>query len=358
MLKRLIESDPATISRTVVVSLTSIGPIGELLRSHGVRVHAMGMSSVWHFPMTLWRLVWHIRRYQPRIVHTWMYHADLLGGLAARLAGCRRIVWSIRGTTIPQGMLSVTYWLVRVCAICSHIIPRCIICCAKSAEAAHIELGYAAHKMAVIPNGFDFSVYDPVAIASREARRALGFNDDDIVIGAVGRFDPLKDFKNFVAAAAELAKKRGNVKFLMVGKNLDWSNQVLLEWIGDKGLVERFRLVGEQANVPYFLSAMDIFCLSSASEAFPNVLVEAMAIGLPCVATRAGDAADILGADDFAVPVRDSNALSDALWRMCELPPDKRRLLGERGAMEVRAVYGINAILQKYEEAYAETTTK
>jgi len=89
-----------------------------------------------------------------------MYHADLLGGLAARLAGSCAVVWGIRSTAIPQGPLSFTYWLVRLCAICSHLVPHRIICCAKSAKEAHIKLGYAAHKMAVIPNGYDFSSFD------------------------------------------------------------------------------------------------------------------------------------------------------------------------------------------------------
>jgi len=160
MLKRLIESAPASIPGAVVVSLTSLGVIGESLRGQGARVHALGMSSVLDFPITLWRLVKLIRQYQPGIVQTWLYHADLLGGWAARLAGSCAVVWGVRSTNIPQGPLSLTYWLVRLCAVCSRIVPHRIICCAQSAKEAHIKLGYAARKMTVIPNGYDFSVFD------------------------------------------------------------------------------------------------------------------------------------------------------------------------------------------------------
>lgn len=356
MLKRLIESAPASIPGAVVVSLTSLGVIGESLRAQGAKVHALGMSSVFYFPIILWQLVRLIRQYQPRIVQTWLYHADLLGGLAARLAGSCTVVWGIRSTTIPQGPLSVTFWLVRLCAMCSHIVPHRIICCAQSAKEAHITLGYAAHKMTVIPNGYNFSVFDRHLNSRAKARVELGFSADEIVIGAVGRFDPLKDFRNFVAAASNLAAKRGNVKFLMAGHNIDWSNPALRGWIEDGGAAKNFRLVGEQSDVPYFLSAMDIFCLSSVNEAFPNVVVEAMAMGLPCVVTRAGDAADIFGDNDFVVPVKDSPALCDALLRMCDLNPEVRRVLGERGARKVRAKYEIKHIGQKYDEVYAETT--
>src|SRR6267378_4478811 len=244
MLRRLIESAPASIPETVVVSLTSLGVIGESLRAQGVKVHALGMSSVLDFPITLWRLSRLIRQCQPRIVQTWLYHADLMGGLAARLAGSCTVVWGVRSTTIPQGPLSLTFWLVHLCAICSHILPHRIICCAQSAKEAHITLGYAAHKMTVIPNGYDFSVFDRHLNSRAKARAELGFSADEIVIGAVGRFDPLKDFRNLVAAASRVVAKRGNVRFLMVGRNIDWSNHALRAWIEGEGLVKYFHLAG------------------------------------------------------------------------------------------------------------------
>lgn len=358
MLKRLIESNPASIHETVVVSLTSLGVIGESLRARGVSVHALGMSTFLHSPVALWRLIRLIRQCRPAIVQTWMYHADFLGGLAARLAGSCSVVWNIRSTAIPQGALSVTYWLVRLCAICSYFIPDRIICCANSAKTAHIKLRYAAHKMVVVPNGYDFSAFECGLNSRVRVRLELGLDDGDIVIGAVGRFDPLKDFHNFVTAASYMAAMRGDVKFLMVGRGNEWSNATLRGWIEKAGLVKSFHLAGQQTDVAYFLSAMDIFCLSSVNEAFPNVVVEAMAMGLPCVVTQAGDAADILGDDGFVVPVKDSVSLADALLRMCHLDPVDRRLLGERNAKKVREEYGIEKIRRKYEEVYDEVLKK
>lgn len=357
MLKRLIESDSATISGTVVVSLTSLGLIGESLRARGVCVHTLGMSSFVHAPIVVWRLIRLIRQYRPATVQTWMYHADFLGGLAARLAGSCSIVWNIRCTAIPQGTLSVTFWLIRLCAICSHFIPDRIICCANSAKVAHIKLRYASHKMTVIPNGYNFSENGLNVNARTQIRQELGFGVGDIVIGVVGRFDPLKDFHNFVTSSYIVAK-RGDVKFLMVGRGNEWSNATLLNWIESAGLVKSFYLVGQQTDVTDYLSAMDIFCLSSVNEAFPNVVVEAMAIGLPCVVTQAGDAAEILGDDDFVVPVRDSVSLADALLRMCDLKPAARKILGEKNAEKVRKEYQIKKIRRKYEAVYDEISGK
>ncbi len=358
MLKRLVESDPAHIPETVVVSLTSLGVIGESLRARGVCVHTLGMASTLDFPITLWRLTRFVRKYRPAIVQTWMYHANLLGGLAAKLAGSCSIVWGLHATAIPQGALSVTYWLVRFCAIFSYFIPDRIICCSKSAQNAHIKLRYAAHKITVVPNGYDFYAFELDLNSRERVRLELGTDAGDIVIGTVGRFDPLKDFHNFVTAASYMAAKCGNVKFLMVGRGNEWSNATLRGWIEKAGLVKSFHLVGQQTDVAYFLSAMDIFCLSSVNEAFPNVVVEAMAVGLPCVVTQAGDAADILGEEGYDVPVKNSVALADALLRMYNLDPVDRRLLGERNAKKVREEYGIEKIRQKYEEVYDEVSRR
>ncbi|MDE3021998.1 MAG: glycosyltransferase [Pseudomonadota bacterium] len=358
MLKRLIESNPSSISETVVVSLTSLGVIGESLRARGVCVHALGMSSLWHSPIILLRLIRLIRQYRPAVVQTWMYHADLFGGLAARLAGSCSVVWNIRSTAIPQGALSITFWLVRFCAVCSYFIPDRIICCAISAKTAHIKLRYAEHKMTVIPNGYDFSAFELDLNSRARIRLEAGANDGDIVIGVVGRFDLMKDYHNFVNAASYVAAKRSGVKFIMVGRGNEWSNDTLRGWIGKANLMKRFHLVGQQANVVHYLSAMDVFCLSSVNEAFPNVVVEAMAIGLPCVVTQAGDAADILGDAAFVVPVKDPVLLADALLRMCHLNPVDRRMLGERNVKKVREEYGIEKIRRKYEEVYDEVSRK
>lgn len=358
MLKRLIESDPVSIHETIVVSLTSLGVIGESLRARGVCVHTIEISSFWNSPIIFLRLIRLVRQYQPTIVQTWMYHADFLGGLAARLAGSSSVVWNIRSTAIPQGIFSITFWLVRLCAICSYFIPDRIICCANSAKTAHIKLRYAAHKMTVIPNGYDFSAFELDLNLRAKVRLELGLNDGDMVIGVVGRFDPLKDFHNFVTAASYIAAKRDNVKFMMVGRENEWSNATLRGWIEEADLAKSFHLAGQQTDVAYYLSAMDVFCLSSVNEAFPNVVVEAMAMGLPCVVTQAGDAADILGDDDFVVPVKDPVSLADALLRMCHLDSFDRKLLGEINLKKVREEYGIEKIRRKYEEVYDEVSRK
>jgi len=352
MLRRLVESSPDSISESVVISLTSLGVVGATLRQRGVAVHTLGMSSWIYLPVTLWRLLRLIQRHKPTIVQTWMYHADLIGGAVARVAGYHSIVWGVRSTAIPQGRFSTTYWLIRLCAIGSYFIPNRIICCANSARLAHLKLRYAKNKMIVIPNGYDFSVFQSSAESRIKIRHQLGVEEQDIVITAIGRFDPLKDFHNFVSAAALVAQKIKNVKFLMIGRGNEWSNPILCSWIKSTNFTDDFILLGEQSDVISFLSATDIFCLSSVAEAFPNVVVEAMAMGLPCTVTCAGDAAIIVDDANLVVPVNDSVALADALLKICYLDPVDRKALGERNAQRVRSEYGIDVISQRYKEVY------
>jgi glycosyltransferase involved in cell wall biosynthesis len=289
---------------------------------------------------------------KPDIVQTWMYHADLLGGLIARMVGINKVLWGIHSIGIPQGPLSITYWVVRLCAALSYFIPHRIICCANSARSAHIKLHYCKEKLIVINNGYDFSRFVISSKSRSEIRNSLNISPDDIVIGAVGRFDPLKDYHNFVSAASLIAQKREDVKFLMLGANIDWGNATLCSWIDQYHIRDRFRLIGFSADVPLYLSSLDIFCLSSRMEAFPNVVVEAMAMGLPCIVTRAGDAGDIVGSSDYSVPVGDSEALASALLRMCSTDVEKRVEIGKINAEKVRRQYDVKIIRDRYLGVY------
>jgi len=352
MLKRLVLSQQRHVRfQHSVISLTGLGAVGADMRSKGVDVRALGMSSVTSAPLAVWRLLQALRELRPALVHTWMYHADFFGGLAGRLLGSK-VVWGIRSTGIPQGRLSLTWWLVRINALCSWFVPHRIVCCAEAAQTSHLAIGYARDKMLVIPNGYDFSQFARSDAVRETIRRQCGFASGDVVVGVVGRFDDLKDFPNFIHAARLMALQCPHARFLMVGRGLDRHNPALCSLIAGAGLGERVSLVGEQADVPAWLAAMDIFCLSSRQEAFPNVVVEAMAMALPCVVTNAGDAALIVGDCGWVVPVQDSAALGEALVKVCRLAGPERAAVALQGAQRVRARYDMDTVRRNYESVY------
>jgi glycosyltransferase involved in cell wall biosynthesis len=359
MLKRLIESHLGdTKYQHRVISLTGIGEVGKQLQALGVEVQALRMHSALNIPRVLWQLVQIIRASRPDVVQTWMYHADLLGGLAARIAGNRNVIWGIRTTEIQSGGSRITSIVRKVCAVLSRRVPYRIVCAAEASRRLHMVLGYDAARMVVIPNGFDLSrlVATPDQRAILRAR--CGLSGDDVVVGSVGRFHPVKDQENFVRAAGLLAQQHTRVRFLMVGRGLDGQNAELERWIQRTGHPDRFMLLGERMDVPTCLAAMDIFCLSSRTEGFPNVVGEAMAMGLPCVVTDVGDAALLVAATGVVVPKEDPIALAQGLTRVLEMAHGARQQLGQQARARICAEFTIAHARERFEAIYACVTGK
>jgi glycosyltransferase involved in cell wall biosynthesis len=359
MLKRLIESHHDKIDyKHIIISLTGIGTIGPQLQALGFEVHALGMQSALGIPRVMWRLVRLIRRSRPDVIQTWMYHADLLGGLAARLTGNRNVIWGIRTTSVTAGGTSATAFVRQLCAWLSRTVPHTIICAADASRRAHIAVGYDAARMVVVPNGFDLTRLVATPAQRNELRLQCGFEQELVVVGYLGRFHPAKDQANFVRAAGLLARQYGNARFLMVGRDLDDNNVQLAQWISATGCADRFVLLGERSDVPVCLAAMDLFCLSSRTEGFPNVVGEAMAMGLPCVVTDVGDAAMLVADTGVVVPKEDSAALALGLGQLLAMTPDAREQIGQKAKARIHAEFSIHRARERFESIYQRITRK
>jgi glycosyltransferase involved in cell wall biosynthesis len=355
MLKRLIgEYQGNPNYHHSVISLTTVGKVGAQLQEMGVEVRALEMRSALDIPRVLWQLVRLIRAARPTIVQTWMYHADLLGGVATRLAGNSKVIWGVRGSAIPQSGLSMTKMVVTLCSWTSHFLPNAIVCCAESVRIAHAKKGYDQSKMIVITNGYILAHFNRNPIHRQQIRDDFGFSDDDVVIGIVGRFDPLKDYRNFVHAATLVASNINYVKFLMIGRGINAENNELKAWLDERDLAHKIVLLGERSDVPDCLSAMDIFCLSSSNEGFPNVVCEAMAMNIPCVVTDAGDAAEIVSDTGITVATRDPIALSGALQSMINIGVAERSNLGVLARLRIENNYSIEVVSARFEALYKQ----
>ena len=352
MLKRLAESHRNTIYEHKIISLTTVGKVGLELRKLGVDVRSLEMGSVLDVPRVLWKLSRIIKLETPGIVQTWMYHADLLGGLAARFAGNRRIVWGIRTTDVQAGGVRATTLVRKVCAWLSGKIPHTIVCAADASRRAHIAVGYDATRMTVVPNGFDLTRLVATPEQRVGLRQLCGFDDTHVVVGTLGRFNPAKDHANFVRAAGLVAQRHPEVRFLMVGRELTSDNAVLMHWIEQTGCADRFVLLGERADVAVCLSAMDIFGLSSRTEGFPNVVGEAMAMGVPCVVTDVGDAAMLVADTGVVVPKEDSSALALGLGQLLTLDADVLHAQGQMARQRIVAEFTMMRARDRFEAIY------
>ena len=354
MLKRLLLSDPHSIDNVLVISLSGLGTIGKTLQAQGFTVHALNFSRLSAIPANFWALIKLLKAHKSSIIQTWMYHADFFGGLAARMAGCRNVIWGIRNTFVPQNS-RMTYVLMRFCALLSYTIPKKIICVAEAAKNAHISYGYSAKKMLVIHNGFDFARFDAQQIDATKVRHELGLGADDFIVGCVGRLHLDKGQDVFINAVAFLERVHNRkVHFLLIGRGCDYDNQELLKQLDSFGLISSFLLLGERHDIPECLAAMDVFCMPSRTEGFPNGLGEAMSMGLPCVATHVGDAKVLAGDAAVIVAADDPMALAAGLTKVICMPAEQRRFLGEKAAIRVRDQFSIDRARERFYALYRD----
>lgn len=311
VLYRLVTHD--TSNESTVISLMNEGKYGPMLKDHGIQVICIDLPKS-RVTLTgllkLWRT---LKNLKPEIVQTWMYHADLIGGLAARLAGVKNVFWNIRHTNLTPGESSrATIFIARICAYLSRFIPQRIICCAQKSVEVHSAFGYNQEKMIVIGNGYQVDLFTPNEPEGLRLIDELNLNNKT-VFGMVGRFDILKDHENLLDAFGLLKNNNIDLKILLIGKGLHSDNSQLSHWIQKNNLTDDVLLLGQRSDIPAIMNALDIHVLSSRSEAFPNVLAEAMACGTPCVSTNVGDAALIVGDTGWVIPSRDPRALAGAL---------------------------------------------
>jgi glycosyltransferase involved in cell wall biosynthesis len=355
MLRRFMEYELNNKSefKHCVVTLKGIGYHGEYLRKQGISVFSLDIRNLFTLIFGFFKLIYLILRERPAIVQTWMVHSDLLGGIAARIAFVPVIIWGIRTTDYSVESLGsrVVRWF---CAKLSSIIPKAIVCAARASCDASDKYGYDRRKLMVIPNGFDLDRLQADRGSGGEIRTEIGVDDSYLIVGCVGRYNPAKDHINFIRSAILIAEKYSKVKFLMVGRDLDENNEELKSAINSTLYKDRFILLGERTDPAACLDALDVFVLSSCTEGFPNVLGEAMALGVPCVTTNVGDAAYLLGEEGVVVPPRDPVALAKAVSNLLDMSITDRKQLGYRGQLRVESKFSMTVASQRFNHLYED----
>lgn len=330
--------------RNVVICLSDEGYYGPRLREAGIELYCIGMRRGQLSPTAIVSLVALLRQLRPDVIMTWLYHADLLGTLAARFAGVRRIVWNIRCSDIDFKLYApTTRRIVKVLARLSRV-PWAIAANSEAGRQVHASLGYRPKRWVYLPNGYDCDLWRPDAEERAHVRCEFGLSEADRVIGLIARVDPQKDHASFLAAAAELETRRRDVRVLLVGRGTR-------ELRVPDGIRPFTIAAGERTDVPRLMRALDLLVSSSGyGEGFPNVIGEAMASGVPCVATDVGDSALIIGDTGRIVPPRDTVALAETIGALLDLSHEELRALGMRARARIEAEFSLGGCLARYEE--------
>lgn len=339
-----------------VISFRGMGPIGDRIQALGIPVTALGMRPGRPSAWGLARLVRILRGEHPDLVQTWLYHADLLGGVVARTLGIP-VVWGVRHGDLGHRDKAHTRWTRRLCASLSRSVPSKIVCNSEASIRIHVGAGYAPEKFVHIPNGFDLSRFRPDPDARAALRRQLGIAAETPVAGLVARHHPHKDHATFFAAAASIRARSEATRFVLCGEGLHWQNGEITRLI-DESLRPAVHLLGRRDDVERIYPALDVACLSSATESFPNVLGEAMACGVPCVSTDCGDVRELISDTGRVVPTRDPEALAAAALEVLTLEPSRRDALGVAARARVTEHYDIRTVAHRFSELQDEVVER
>ena len=338
--------------RSVVVSIREPGKMASAIVRAGVELETLRFRRGVPDPRGLCRLDRVLRELRPEILQTWLYHADFLGLLIRQLGHIPHLVWNIRCSDASLSPADIA--LRRMLSWCSPI-PDAVVVNSRAGQHFHERIGYRPRCWEHIPNGFDTNELRPDREARSRIRAELAIDDETVVIGLPARYHPMKDHDTFLTAAAILTATRPEVRFALLGAGIEPSNRPLMKAIGGRGIADRVLLLGERDDMAAMYAAFDIATLSSAfGEGFPNVLGEAMASGLPCVATDIGDAAELLGRTGIIVPPRDPQALAAAWQKLIDLGAQERRLLGDQARQRIASDYGLGPTVARYEALYGD----
>lgn len=380
----------------VVISLTDGSEPEARLREMGITVHCLGMrAGRLPGPAVLRKLIRIAKKIRPDLIQGWMYHGNLAAQFVSRFGhkgmrfggvgqapgrkGISRVpvIWSIHhsiGSLAKEKKMTI--FMIRLGARLSRL-PARIVYASYVSAGQHRALGYRADKEIVIPYGVDTEHYTPSPGIRTAVRKELGIHPDDLVIGSVARYHPMKDHENFLRAAALLIRSKdkltgrdakkdrdepvgeaqpGGLRFLLAGRDVDAQNPVLKSLIAELGIGEWVILLGERGDPQRLLSACTIFTVSSShGEALPMVLLEAMSCGVPCVTTDVGDAGRLVGDTGRVVSVRDPGALAGAWTDLILMGEERRNSLGVAARARIVEQHTLSASASAYAALYRES---
>jgi glycosyltransferase involved in cell wall biosynthesis len=273
-----------------------------------------GRWDLWGFSLRLFK---QLKTLQPSILHGYLCESNLFSILAKPFFPSTQIVWGIRASNLSveqyglvgkilnqaENFLSTFADLIIVNSHCGRDYCQC--------------QGYPCDKMVVISNGIDTEKFQPNLSEGSRVRAEWGVKDATILVGLVGRIDPMKGHANFLKAAARLALSRADIQFVCIGVGPEKYTQALVKLADELNISERIIWAGGRSDMPAVFNALDLVCSASVyGEGFPNVIGEAMASGVPCVATDVGDSAWIVGNLGLLVPPQNFQELELAIDRI------------------------------------------
>lgn len=339
---------------SVVINLGPEMPLAMEFRSNKIPVVSLGMRprlADIHRGVGLLRA--YIAQASPDIVQGWMYHGNMMVTLANAYSVAKaQTFWNVRRSLDDVRQLSRRTRLVISANRMLSWHPSGLIYCSIESGRQHETYGFCCKRSCVIENGFDSDrlVFSPTLRSSM--RQELDCKDSDIVIGCIARYETAKGHRFLLRALSKVCAHRSDIKVVLVGRNVDAGNIELRDSLQALGLSSLVQLLGERVDVRAIYSALDIYCSPSINEGFPNVISEAMSMGLMCVVTDTGASQRLVGEAGISVPPGDVDALAEGLTKAIEMGPERRRSMGLRARRNIVENYSMASTVRRYMSVY------
>lgn len=339
--------DRTTFDPTVI-TFYSGGVFEAELRNVGVRIISLNKSGRWDVLFFFVRLVRTLMAIRPAIIYSYLDLSNVLALIVGKILCKAKVVWAVRSAGFD---LHDYDWLRRLGAkleLWLSRFPAVVIVNSHEGFNSIISRGFPRQKLIVIQNGIDTSHFRFDPEARVRIRKEWNVSEEEILIGLVARFDPIKDHRTFFKAAALVMKTEPNARFVCVGGSPgDGAAQKLNRLIDKLELSSKVFFAGERTDMRDVYSALDINCLTSINEGWPNVVGESMSCGVPCVVTNVGDAAEIVGATGFVSAPGDAQAFASNV--ICCMNSD-REALGIKARQRIENNWPVEKLVSDTEE--------
>lgn len=349
-LEKIILSTNPTELEHIVISLLDIKTsISDNLVNNNVNVVFMGLNK-YNLLSVIYRLSIYFKNNvgKSTVIQSWMYHANILGFISLFPLGMTdKLIWNIRRTQVPSGITGI---ISKICSLISKRYPIKIVACGQAIKDSHVSSGYKESSFTVINNGIDCSLFKPSEKVRNEIREKLKIAPTSLVVGVVARFNPVKGHLIFLDAIGGLYQEKSldeNVVFLIIGRDIPTSIEIKSK-IFDYSISESIILLPEQPNIWDFMPAMDLLCMPSLSEGFPNVVAEAMACQVYPIVTDVGESRRIVENTGLVVPHNDVEALKEAL--LFAIENFNRKNVNTRS--KITSAYSLPEVINKYKSLY------
>jgi glycosyltransferase involved in cell wall biosynthesis len=319
------------------------------LEHHGIAVHSLGMRRGLPDPRALLRLRSLVRRFRPDIVHSHMFHANLLARLCRLICQFPALVSTVHNVRETSERGGPTWHKELLYRATDFLADKTTIIC-RAAYRRHLSVrAVPAKKLQVIPNGVDTNTFCPSAEAKSAARASLGVQSRFVWL-AVGRLVKQKDFHTLFRAIEQL--KRSDSLLLVAGSGPLESE--LRQESARLRIADRVRFCGVSENILRLYRCADAFVLSSEFEGLSSALLEAASMALPAVVTDVGGNAEIVleGVTGHLVPPHDPARLADAMRRLEQTPVEQRHLLGAAARQHCWTNYRMEAVTRQWTDLY------